>query len=499
MSLIVDFNRQEYSGGDVLRATIEYLDEDGDELRTLGTSVDWIAAQLHAHVQYNSHLVSPPIHKRGVLGNGGKGTFSTSSFVHATPRTKQRVVATAMPDFSQDGVFVVTSLKNGGDTSSSSSSSMNESACLFSSKPCVVGANLNPSEASSHRYVFEATLPKRLPPSFRGHSVRYLYYLTIGVKLEGDDRPLQLTHVPFIVRCSLGDDDDDEEEEEPAIIGSNGEEDASDEMEAVKREAWWGTNCFPNPRLDKVDLCERAYVLEEEEEESRIRHDGVNGDDRDDEKEDDGNRATIERGIPTTPLVSHPSKRRRRPREPLPPFLLINAVQRSKLVARCAVFPTRGLRRGDTLTLKLDVSDADLTPTRIVVALETEERATREPPIRALFESLLAPSGGNGGLNPAPRRSSHLSATAAHLLDETSATGGASRSDASSWVRTVERCEKEMGNRVLTAVQIPTGNATPDFSTDLVCVRNYLRVEFVTSSATSATPLRLRIPLVVGG
>ncbi|MCP9258374.1 hypothetical protein DINM_002871 [Dirofilaria immitis] len=75
---------------------------------------------------------------------------------------------------------------------------------VFSCRPVILFCELVLSAGESHDFVCTQQLPlDSIPPSFKGHLVRYIYKLTLGV--QHVKSPIKLINVPLrIIQCNLG-------------------------------------------------------------------------------------------------------------------------------------------------------------------------------------------------------------------------------------------------------------------------------------------------------
>jgi len=73
--------------------------------------------------------------------------------------------------------------------------------CIFASPAEVVACMKTGKAHSELAFAYEATLPKTLPPSYKGSSAKYFYMITIGIKLASSNIA-NVVHVPFSVISS---------------------------------------------------------------------------------------------------------------------------------------------------------------------------------------------------------------------------------------------------------------------------------------------------------
>lgn len=75
---------------------------------------------------------------------------------------------------------------------------------VFSCRPVILFCELALRPKESHEFECSQQLPlDSIPPSFRGHLVRYVYKLTVGVQHVRS--PIKLTHIPLrIIQADLG-------------------------------------------------------------------------------------------------------------------------------------------------------------------------------------------------------------------------------------------------------------------------------------------------------
>lgn len=76
------------------------------------------------------------------------------------------------------------------------------STCIFATKPHCILAELK-LESREHTYTFQARLPPVLPPSFKGVSTKYSYFVTVCVKLRSEESA-RMAHIPFYVAGTPG-------------------------------------------------------------------------------------------------------------------------------------------------------------------------------------------------------------------------------------------------------------------------------------------------------
>jgi len=109
---------------------------------------------------------------------------------------------------------------------------------------------------------------------------------------------------------------------------------------------------------------------------------------------------------------------------------------------------------GETLLVSLDFQDAKTRCAQVTVGIETEEKRVQPPPLRAAFVPLTAKLRARNSNDPM---------------------------GSGPWRRTIatEHAVVPTNMAISLKLYIPA-DTTPDFSTDLVTVRSFLRFEFVT-------------------
>ncbi|EYC27922.1 hypothetical protein Y032_0008g255 [Ancylostoma ceylanicum] len=116
---------------------------------------------------------------------------------------------------------------------------------VYSSKPNVLFCDAELSHGESRKFTCEIPLPMhKVPPSFRGHLVRYLNRITVAV--QHVRAPIRLMHIPVRIIPSVGVDDNPKVEQNPFLIGSMKPATISQTMMAT---------------VDEITAPKRAYMF----------------------------------------------------------------------------------------------------------------------------------------------------------------------------------------------------------------------------------------------
>jgi len=79
--------------------------------------------------------------------------------------------------------------------------------CLFASPPEVMACALEGKAGREVAFAYEARLPDELPPSYLGTAARYFFVLSIGAKLDCNETA-QVLHIPLRICSTIQSDDD---------------------------------------------------------------------------------------------------------------------------------------------------------------------------------------------------------------------------------------------------------------------------------------------------
>jgi hypothetical protein len=406
------------------------------------------------------------------------------------------------------------------------------STCIFAIKPYCLLAEL--ALDGEHLYTFQARLPPALPPSFKGVSTKYSYFLTVCVKLRSEESA-RIVHIPFFVAGtpgSLGDaarrgpplpsffgSDGNrsqistpvaprrivsafnapnsvdgrvlqptsppvpssnsklfqgDEEEELALLGEendtfsaspsskNGKSrpesthPTADDFEDDEVEVLFEVNRFPQKFGDKWDAEERSSSKLVDD---RMLFTTNDGEDEDEELLEEYHMA-VSRPAPSPIFGSSPSPRTSNLAAPMDAQMVraFNAQNAKSRVAKCFVQPYI-VHPGDAVNVRLEFTPGSMDKcTRVQAFIQVEEKPIGPPPPSAAFEPILRKRQGGGP-----------------------------------WTRTVAKKAVDVSICSSCAFSLSSFGAPPDFSTDFIIVRSYLKLEFTTDSMTSS----LRIPLHV--
>jgi len=433
----VTLSSSDHLAGDLLRATVT--------VRGKNETVDWAAVQVHGHCWHDPRLVAsvaPPTSQQQQPTPKQLKAKRSSSTSNASNVDKK----TAMPDMS---------------------SWIEGSTCLFATKPLCIAAEL-PLDGE-HNFIFQATLPPVLPPSFRGVSTRYGYLLTVCVKIRSEESA-RVAHIPFYVAGtpgSLGDAarigvpssaflesasggnglgrrrqsrlrvDSDEDEELVMIQSEMQEEGTTTDPEFINKfpfrySTWDPTAISSRPQ----ELDEKVWFLERDEAEEE----------------------TLDVAPLPSPKLSdaHHSHAADLATETVSTRALNAQIAKGRL-ARCFILPSL-VNPGDPLNVRLDFTGAAEKCLKVHARIEVEERTMGPPPLVAVFEPLLTKRQGSGP-----------------------------------WIKQLASKSIDVSMCSSCAFSLSTYGAPPDFSTDLIVVHTYLRIEFTTPSMNCS----LRVPLNV--
>ncbi|VDK50962.1 unnamed protein product [Cylicostephanus goldi] len=116
---------------------------------------------------------------------------------------------------------------------------------VYSSKPNVLFCDVELNHGESRQFSCEIPLPMHeLPPSFRGHLVRYLNRITVAV--QHVRAPIKLMHIPVRIIPAVGVDDVPKVEKNPFLIGNMASATISQTMMAA---------------VDEITAPKRAYMF----------------------------------------------------------------------------------------------------------------------------------------------------------------------------------------------------------------------------------------------
>ncbi|GAA5795064.1 hypothetical protein HPULCUR_000415 [Helicostylum pulchrum] len=103
-------------------------------------------------------------------------------------------------------------ISSGGGMLTASSLSKIESRTVpvFSTPPSILFVDLNLSPGETVNYTYKLTLPKNIPPTYRGKAMRFNYYLVIGSQRSSSSKPFgaqgQVVQIPFRVFNHVSED-----------------------------------------------------------------------------------------------------------------------------------------------------------------------------------------------------------------------------------------------------------------------------------------------------
>lgn len=387
--------------------------------------LDWAAAQVHGHAWHDPKLVSKQ-HPPPTLPLPPPPPTPSQSNPNKT----------AMPDMS---------------------SWVEGSTCLFTTKPHCLCAELLLREGEVVTYHLDSLLPPVLPPSFRGTSTRYGYLMTICVKVR-TEQFARVAHVPFyVVGCGGGDaaklgpasmtfverasnstrpgamrrSSSFSEEPELAFHSGRGLDSARD------------VNYFPRPYPEWTGEVQSSLEKRERAMWRTGRDD--DGDEDDDDDEDGGNE---DGGFsPPSPMYS--------PREGGSNLgsegKAFNVSSGKQRIARCVVGPSL-LHPGDACNVKIDLTSDSARVAKVRLQIEVEESIMGPPPLVSAFEPLLV-----------------------------------KRTPSGPWIRAVSSRTLDVSLCQSVSASLSTLGASVNFSTDLVFVHSYLRLEFYAEDGTMSS------------
>jgi hypothetical protein len=441
----VSLSSSDHLAGDLLRATIT--------VRGHGDTVEWAAVQVHGHCWHDPRLVvsvAPSPH----LEFASNGTPKPQMQSRRSSSGSSLVVEkkTAMPDMS---------------------TWIEGTTCLFATKPHCLAAEL--ILQGEHAFTFQVSLPPVLPPTFKGISTRYAYLLTVSVKLRSEESA-RFAHIPFYVA---------------GTPGSHGDA-ARTGLPSSTFKEYLNAGRTPLTNNGHSARSKRAAEYSDDEEElvmiqSAARESGLNGD------SDYINRfplryETWDPSISSAPLESsgrlwflerdEPEEEATEDDSLLSPraaaalhhhtnqdtvfsdgvsVRALNVQTGKGRLARCFVHPSV-VHPGDAINIRLDFAQAAEKCSKVRIIIEVEERTSGPPPLVAVLEPLLRQRPGAGP-----------------------------------WIKQLSSKSLDVFNTSSCAFSISTYGAPPDFSTDLIVVHTYLRIEFTTESMVC----NLRVPLNV--
>ncbi|KAH9254138.1 hypothetical protein BASA81_007727 [Batrachochytrium salamandrivorans] len=388
-------------------------------------TLDWAAAQVHGHAWHDPKLVSK------------QHPPPTTAAALPPPTPLQfNPNKTAMPDMS---------------------SWVEGSTCLFTTKPHCLCAELLLREGEVVTYHLDSLLPPVLPPSFRGTSTRYGYLMTICVKVR-TEQFARVAHVPFyVVGCGGGD---------AAKLGPASSTFVERVVNSTRPGAMRRSSSFsedleltfaPGRGLDSArDInyfpCPYPEWTGEVQSSLEVRERAVWRMGRDDEDEYEGEEVVEDNKgfFPPSPMYS--------PREGSGSNLgggesggkAFNVSSSKQRIARCVVGPHL-LHPGDACNVKIDLAP-DAKVAKVRLQLEVEESIMGPPPLVSAFEPLLV-----------------------------------KRTPSGPWIRAVSSRTLNVSLCQSVSASLSTLGASVNFSTDLVFVHSYLKLEFYAEDGTMSS------------
>jgi hypothetical protein len=414
-------------------------------------------------------------------------------------------------------------------------------SCLFASPPEVVACAVKGRPGMEVAFAYEARLPDTLPPSYKGSCARYFYVLTLACKMK-HSAEASVLHVPLRVCSTIGLDDPHALPPPPpgsrrtSRGGSNAPAPAPELAEApaaasasklrsfssflLERhdfhvKSWalgetmgasaWATPVLPkvplniNPKAETfkvIDFDSTGYVEKERALDARARtgsnssyasqgggggggggsgSGGENGLGHGSKPAADLSKSAAEQRPSLTRAIGEQVFR-------------IGSEQRH--MAHVSLFKD-SVAPGEEMLVMFDFTGAAVPCYQVTVALEVEERSKCPPPLHAALGPLLRAQG-----SPSP---------VAHTDVENPSSFGLGP-----WTRVVlSRTVQVAFNATRSVILTVPHDLFPDFETDLVWVRTFLRFEFVTerkgaqpwampitNSATQTSPWRMPLRVV---
>jgi hypothetical protein len=319
-----------------------------------------------------------------------------------------------------------------------------------------------------HTYTYQSSLPPVLPPSYRGVSTRYGYLLTICVKLRSEESA-RVAHIPFYVAGTPGSYGDAARAGPPSTaflesingVGSNNnkrrirDESSGEEEELVMlQQAMQEEGLTDETDREHVNRFPARYETWDSSATSTLQHlnEKVWFLEREDGDEEGGE------------VFPSPSPRMNDAHHDFATGhgdgvagKALNAQVAKGRLAKCYVLPSF-VHPGDALNIRLDFSNAAEKCRKVQAIIEVEERTTGPPPLVAVFEPLLRKRQGSGP-----------------------------------WIRQIASKHLDVSICSSCAFSLSTYGVPPDFSTDLIIVHTYLRLEFTTESMVCSLRVALSV------
>jgi len=505
VGLDVVISQRSYFAGDVVKCRIYFYFP--DSLRE-SVFLEWASAQIHGHVAFDPHLVSPrDAELVAEAADAGHLDFEdrekrlrraheTTSVLHRAEegmqvirRTKSEVRVGRRNDHHNPRAGDVNQAGHDGYEATMDFLSQTASvpmprmpdvtllagkygSCIFSSPPEVFACALEGRPGREMAFAFEAQLPTELPPSYRGCAARYFYVLSVGTKL-GHHETAQVLHVPIRL-CSTIEPEDD------TIQGaSNG---SSDGNLVTRPGSSLSTGkdrmrSFSSFIVEEHNFNVRSYILGE----TRFRRKMAPGSDESFRVASDDLPLNVrpgavglkvvdfdctgialeERASQYAPAAGDETPSSARHRSPSDSDFgdeedtaaagggarVFRIGSEARHMALLHMF-REAVRPGDQLLMSFDFAHADVNCYQITVALELEERSKCPPSLQAALDPLTDAHG--FGMGP--------------------------------WQRILTSRTVQVGfNLQRSIIMTVPVDATPDFETDLISVRSYLRFSFVTA------------------
>ncbi|CAH1254897.1 RGP1 [Branchiostoma lanceolatum] len=160
-------DRTVYLAGEVLECFVSFTNQTSEgavPLNSDSESLAWASAQLHCQCSVSEARVVWPGEDTGEVPYGQEGS---------------------------DTVFIPSRGERGHT--------------VLSTAPRILFCDLKLRQGETKTYLYREVIPREAPPSYRGHSVKYSYKVTIGTQRVG--APTKLLRVPFrvLVVYDLGD------------------------------------------------------------------------------------------------------------------------------------------------------------------------------------------------------------------------------------------------------------------------------------------------------
>eukprot|EP00516_Mucochytrium_quahogii_P000039 CAMPEP_0203754732 /NCGR_PEP_ID=MMETSP0098-20131031/8306_1 /ASSEMBLY_ACC=CAM_ASM_000208 /TAXON_ID=96639 /ORGANISM=" , Strain NY0313808BC1" /LENGTH=526 /DNA_ID=CAMNT_0050645901 /DNA_START=137 /DNA_END=1714 /DNA_ORIENTATION=+ len=499
-------SKRSYFAGDVVKCRIYINFPESLRGKVL---LEWATVQLHGHVAFDPHLVSP--HDAAEVAEEAAAGFDPaararrlrhaqeSSILHRAEDSMQVLRKTGsaiqvgkanLGEMGRNSSFTevnLTSLEGYEDIQGFLAQSdlyLNQSMpdvtllagkygnCLFASPTEVVTCAFEGKPGRELVFAYEARLPDSIPPSYKGSAARYFYVLSIGAKL-GHRKSANILHVPIRVCSSIG-------------IGG-GEFDSSNGTNGSRLRS------FSSFILEDHDFGVQSWILGERS--FRKRGTGqrtenfmaaasniplsVNPEDQTFRVVDNdctgqmlkersnsllGGLGLGVGGEEDTAYVKRWHNKAGRRNTTRHQEQIFKIGSESKHMAHLHMYKDE-VCPGEQLLLAFDLSNALTQCYQITVALEVQEMSKCPPPLQVAFDPLTSFDEKN------VKNNSHESAHAFGV---------------GPWTRILVSKSVQVAFNLTRHIllNIPV-DATPDFETDLIFVQSFLRFEFVTAKEPS--------------